>query len=252
MGREPIFEHFTFAHPEREVMDREGHFVFPGLLTHRAQDRLTKSLAYIESIKAQGVEGHEPNRFAAEFDFYLESLIGHPQMLTLARSILGDEIRYDHCVALNRPGGNNGQSWHTHGYGEENPDLGFVRIFFYVNGFEPTDGGLKVVPGSHLFRDRLDRAETDESVEAGWLHGKVHPATGASLKVEALSVPSGTVIAMWTFAAHGVNPRLPNSDTRWCVVYAYRNPGLPSRARWISPEYEKRRIPGAGGLMSLY
>jgi hypothetical protein len=35
-------------------------------------------------------------------------------------------------------------------------------------------------------------------------------------------------------------------------VYAYRNPGLPSNARWISEEYEKRRIPGAEGLLSLY
>ena len=76
--------------------------------------------------------------------------------------------------------------------------------------------------------------------------------TGKPLQVEALSVPVGTVIAMWTFAAHGVNSRLPNSDTRWCVVYAYRNPGLPSRARWISDEYAKRRIPGAEGLLSLY
>jgi hypothetical protein len=252
MGREPIFEDFTFGQAEREVMDQDGHFVFPGLLTHTAQERLIESLSYIESIKPQGVEGHEPNRFAAEFDSYLESLIGHPQMLMLARSILGDEIRYDHCATLNRPGGNKGQPWHTHGYGEENPALGFVRTFFYVNGFEPNDGGLKVVPGSHLFRERMDRADTDEILQAEWLQGKVHPITGESLQVEALSVPSGTVITMWTFAAHGVNPRLPKSDTRWCVVYAYRNPGLPSRARWISPEYEKRRISGAEGLLHLY
>ena len=29
-------------------------------------------------------------------------------------------------------------------------------------------------------------------------------------------------------------------------------PGLPSNARWISEEYEKRRIRGAESLLSLY
>ena len=94
-----------------------------------------------------------PNRYAAEYDKYLASLIGHPQLLGLARRVLGAPIRFDHCVTLNRPGGNGGTSWHSHSYGEEDPRLGFLRIFFYVNGFEIGDGGLKVVPGSHLFRD---------------------------------------------------------------------------------------------------
>ena len=110
---------------------------------------------------------------------------------------------------------------------EEDPSLGFVRIFFYVNGFEPDDGGLKVVPGSHLFRDRIGRMDSDEALQEQWLRGKNHPITDDPLQIHALSAPPGTVIAMWTFAAHGVNPRQPSSDTRWCVVYAYRNPGLP-------------------------
>ena len=155
MEWEPIFHDFTFGESERREMDRDGHIAFPGLLRDDAQEKLTESLSYIESLRPRAKEGHEPNRFAAEFDWYLESLIGHPQMLRLARDILGENIRYDHCVSLNRPGGNRGINWHTHGYGEEDPSLGFVRIFFYVNGFEPDDGGLKVVPGSHLFRDRI-------------------------------------------------------------------------------------------------
>ena len=252
MDWEPIFHDFTFGEPEREEMDREGHIAFPGLLKDDAQEKLTESLSYIESLRSQAKEGHEPNRFAAEFDWYLESLIGHPQMLRLARDILGENIRYDHCVSLNRAGGNRGTHWHTHGYGEEDPSLGFVRIFFYVNGFEPDDGGLKVVPGSHLFRDRIGRMDSDQALQEQWISGKNHPITDDPLQIHALSAPPGTVIAMWTFAAHGVNPRQPSSDTRWCVVYAYRNPGLPSNARWISEEYEKRRVPGAEGLLSLY
>ena len=168
------------------------------------------------------------------------------------RWVLGEEIRYDHCVALNRPGGNEGTHWQSHEYAEEDARLGFVRVFFYVNGFELDDGGLKVVRGSHLFRDAGIRATSNEELEAGWMAGKAHPLTGEALAIEALSVPKGTVVLMWTHAAHGVNPRKEGSDTRWCVVYAYRNPGRASQARWISEGFEQKPIEGADGLMSLY
>ena len=229
MSWEPIFRDVDLGKPDREALDRDGHVAFPGLLTERACRRLARSLSYIDSIAAAGNPGHEPNRFAAEYDWYLESLIGHPQMLGLARAILGREVRYDHCATLNRAGGNPGITWHRHGYSAEDPGLGFIRIFFYVTGFAPDDGGLKVVPGSHLFREQF-HGLSDRELRDGWLAGRRHPTT----------------------ALHAVNPRRPGSDVRQCVVYAYRNPGQPSRARWISADYEKRRIRGAEGLLSLY
>ena len=106
-------------------------------------------------------KGMNRTDFAAEYDSYLESLIPHPQMLKLARQVLGEDIRYDHCVSLNRPGGNNGAGWHSHAYAEDDPSYGFVRIFLYVNGFKADDGGLKAVPGSHLYRDPKIQAATD-------------------------------------------------------------------------------------------
>ena len=107
------------------------------------------------------------------------------------------------------------------------------------------------MPGSHLYRDRTAKAETDSELEGGWMKDKKHPQTGEPLAIEALSAPPGTVIVMWTHALHGVTPKT-SSDTRWTVVYAFRNPGLPSSARWISPEFEQCVIPGAEGLLSLY
>jgi hypothetical protein len=252
MIQEPIFNAYIFGDVERTQMDRDGHLMLSGLLTEQAQEKLTASMEHIESLRAQEEKGHEPRRFSAEFDTYLESLIGHPQLLGLARTILGDDIRYDHCVALNRPSGQKGMSWHAHGYGEENFDLGFVRVFFYINGFGEDDGGLKVVPGSHLFKDRTIKGEDDADLYQKWVNGKTHPKTGEPLQIEALSAPPGTVIVMWTHALHGVNPRKPSSDTRWTVVYAYRNPGLPSNARWISEDFEQKVIPGAEGLLGLY
>ncbi len=252
MPQPPIFHDYTFGEHERKKLDSDGHYVFPGLLTSDAQEKLTHSLSHILELSRTSKEGHEPNRFSAEYNSYLESLIPHPQMLELVRKVLGEDIRYDHCVSLNRPGGNRGIGWHSHGYGDDDPSLGFVRIFFYVNGFEPDDGGLKAVPGSHLYRDSKIQARTDEDLRKGWLVGKTHPETGEPLEIEPLSAPPGTVALMWTHAAHAVSERKADSNTRWCVVYAYRNPGEPSGARWITPEFEKKPIPGAEGLMSLY
>lgn len=245
-----LFRPFEFGPDQRRQMDRDGHVAFPGLLTDAACERLVEALAHIHSLPADAER--PPNHYAAELHPYLESLIGHPQLLGLARAILGDDIRYDHCVSLNRPGGNDGAGWHSHRYGEDRPDLGFVRIFFYVSGFERGDGNLKVVPGSHLFRDPEIGGPSDEALRAGWMAGKVHPETGEPLQIDELEAPPGTVIAMWTHAAHAVNPRRAGSDTRWCVVYAFRNPGCPSRARWITPAFEAKAIPGAEGLLGLY
>ena len=252
MPQSSIFHPYRFGETERKKMDSDGHFVLPGLLTPDAQGKLTNALSHILELSRTSTEGHEPNRFSAEYNAYLESLIAHPQMLELARKVLGEDIRYDHCVSLNRPGGNSGVRWHSHEYADDEPSLGFIRIFFYVNGFEPNDGGLKAVPGSHLYRDARIHAPSDEALREGWLAGRKHPETGKPLEIEALSAPSGTVALMWTHAAHAVSPRKADSHTRWCVVYAYRNPGRPSRARWLTPEFERKPIPGAEGLMSLY
>ena len=247
-----LFKSYEFGATERAKLDRDGHFVFPGLLTATACERLVSSLRNIIAQGKEATKGHEPQRFSAEYDAYLESLIAHPDMQHMARAILGDEIRWDHCVSLVRPKGTPAMAWHSHEYAEDDKSLGFIRIFFYIFGFGHDDGGLKVIPGSHLFRDDSIRARDDAEMGAGWMRGRIHPQTGEPLGIEHLDAPPGSVIVMWTHAAHGVVARQADSTTRYCVVYAYRNPGRPSQARWISEAYESRGVPGAEGLLSLY
>ena len=47
MERVPIFHEFTFGDAAQEVMARDGHIVFPRLLTDDAQQKLTKPRSYI-------------------------------------------------------------------------------------------------------------------------------------------------------------------------------------------------------------
>jgi hypothetical protein len=248
--RLPIFNEISLGADEKAAFDRDGHLALPGLLTDTARSGLTSALSKIQEIHEQ--IGDRASHYSAEYDSYLAELIAHPQMLDLAHWALGPEIRYDHCVALNRPPGNTGVSWHSHDYADNDPHLGFIRIFFYVNGFDVQDGALGVVPGSHLFRESRIGAGSDEQFRSGWMAGKRHPLTREPLEIEYLTAPPGTVVLMWTHAAHAVRPRLPDSPTRWTVVYAYRNPGRESRARWISEAFEASPPAGAEGLMSLY
>ena len=256
-----LFHPYALGPREKAELDERGHLALPGILTPEACSLLTQALGRIAELQqpydarppAERQPGErQPGAYAAENDTFLASLIAHPELLGLARSVLGDEIQYDHCVALNRRANNPGVRWHTHEYADQQVNLGFVRIFFYISGFEPNDGGLQVVPGSHLFRDSAVVANTDEELERNWIDGKRHPLTGEPLSIEALRAAPATVTLMWTHALHSVTPRKPTSPMRWTVVYAYRNPGQPSRSRWISEEFEKSELPGPEGLMSLY
>jgi hypothetical protein len=239
---------------EREALDRNGHVLLPGRLAPEARSALIAALADIETqIESDPIT---PRHYSAEHNAYLASLIAHPEMLGLVKAAIGPEIRFDHCVALNRAGGDNGSDWHSHDYAEDRPELALIRIFFYINGFTPSNGGLKVVPGSHLYRDpKIDahkgaQAFDDEAFRARWLQEKRHPLTGERLRIESLSAPEGSVVLMHTHAAHAVSPRQANSPMRWCVVYAYRNPGAPvSVGRWISKAFEQSPPPGAAWLM---
>lgn len=253
----PLFEPYALGARARAELDTSGHLVLPGLLTPVAREALVAALERVAARQAacgpeEAPGERSPGKYAAEYDGFLASLISHPQMLALARSILGDDIRYDHCVALNRAAAHPGMRWHSHEYSDADPRLGFLRIFFYVNGFDAEDGALKVVPGSHLFRDSHVTADTDAALEASWLNGRRHPLTNEPLRIERLTAAPGSVILMWTHALHGVTPRRASSGTRWTVVYGYRNPGQPSRARWISEDFERSDLPGTEGLMSLY
>ena len=185
----------------------------------------------------------------AEHDEYLESIVGHPQMLALARSVLGDELRFDHqCTCSRRHAGDAGMSYHSHSYADEHPQIGYIRVFFYLNGFGLEDGNLKTVPGSHLFRTDTGSGRTDAEIMA-WAAGKRHPVTGKPLAIRKLSCPPGSVVVMWTHATHGVDPKPADSERRWALITAYRNPGglLDTETGitiWMTPKYRDAPTPG--------
>ena len=251
MNQTNIFNPFEFDETEKEAFDRDGHFLLPGILTSETCKQLTRSLALIQPFReSKDPQLRHHSGHAAEYDSYLASLIAHPQMLDLIHKVLGPDIRFDHCGTLNRPPGHQGFGWHSHGYADDQPELGLILVFFYVNGFSTDDASLKVVPGSHHYRDPAIEGRTDQELRSGWLNGKKHPMTGAPLDIEVLEAPKGTVILMWIHAAHAVNARKLDSPTRWTIVYGYRNPGEESSSRHITEEFEQNPYPGTAFLLN--
>jgi hypothetical protein len=168
---------------------------------------------------------------------FLMNVLTHPQFLELQRMCLSsDDIYFDHHQLLSRPGGYSGGRWHSHGIGGGRDDCGSATVpeyraqpninltLCYPRGFEAQgDGGLKLVAGSHLFRDPSGcRAATDDEFRRGWLRDRRHPVTSKPLKIEHLAVPPGSIVCCLSHAAHGVAPRAPGRQTRWCSLYCYR------------------------------
>lgn len=168
---------------------------------------------------------------------FMMNVLTHPHMLELQRMCLGcDTIFFDHNQLLSRPGGYRGGRWHSHQVGSRCDDCGVATLaeydaqpnasltLCYLNGFEAeNDGGLKIVRGSHLFRDPNGcRADTDEEMRQGWLHGRTHPVTGNALEIEHLSLPPGSLVCCLSHAAHGVAAKAAAKDTRWCSLICYR------------------------------
>ncbi len=168
---------------------------------------------------------------------FLMNVLTHPQMLQLQRMCLGCEnVYFDHNQLLTRPGGYSGHRWHSHRIGA-GKDCGIVAhpteyqlqsnfnlTLCYPDGFSAEDdGGLKIIKGSHLFRDPMGcLADSDEEMQQGWMQGRVHPVTSEPLRIERFSLAPGSVVCCLSHAAHAVAPKVPGRETRWCSLYCYK------------------------------
>lgn len=194
---------------------------------------------------------------------FLMDVLTHPQMLQLQRWCLESEnIYFDHNQLLTRPAGYPGDGWHCHpiGAGRDNCDVAKLTEYraqpntnltmCYPEGFAAgNDGGLKIVRGSHLFRDPAKcRFATDEEMEQQWLANRVHPVTGTPLKIEHLSLPPGSIVCCLTHAAHAVEPKAAGRKTRWCTLYCYKKPddltGLVQPPRSVPPVWAMKAMRG--------
>lgn len=176
---------------------------------------------------------------------YLMNVITHKEMLELQRLLLGSsDVYFDHNQLLSRPAGYVGGNWHSHKVGpsydsgialpeEYDSQPNAILTLCYLNGFQSDeDGGLKIIRGSHLFRDPTGCvAKTDEEMENGWLNGRIHPITGKALEIEKLALPPGSIVCCLSHAAHGVASKVATQETRWSFLICYRKKSIDGYAQ---------------------
>jgi hypothetical protein len=144
-----------------------------------------------------------------------------------------------------------------------------VRTLCYPEGFlAANDAGLKIVPGSHLFRENgghgdlynigevpsereKDPSKADAVMREGWLKGKLNPISGAPLMVERPALPPGSMASILHHTLHGVDPKDPSAGTRWCCLMAYRAPDplkeAPTQSRTLPGMWERESVAEVGG-----
>jgi hypothetical protein len=202
---------------------------------------------HMNELRVRVGQGFLPECFPPSHSPFLFDVVTHPQMLRLHRLMLGQEIRFDHCTLLNRLPSFRGQGWHSHSYAEDGnvgspapPELGLVRTIAYPDGFSADgDGGVRLVPGAHLFRAThiTPGGTTDDDVfQREWLHDKTHPVTGEALVPMKISVPPGSLVSFLCNMPHAVDSRAKGHGTRWsCVHYNPRNACFPSPFTCATP-----------------
>jgi ectoine hydroxylase-related dioxygenase (phytanoyl-CoA dioxygenase family) len=142
-----------------------------------------------------------------------QSLLEHPAVLDLTKHILGptmlNESYLVHSCDANvaRPGG---QEQHLHldrtklGDGQTRPLQS--RFVFCLDQFEEENGATRLVPGSHLWNDRIDatRSTHYESVPA--------------------EAPSGSLIVFTDMLLHGTGANVTADRERVSVNFGYCPP----------------------------
>ena len=200
--------------------------------------------------------GGFPEHNAVEYSQFLRHACTHSDMIALQCAVLGvapspDELRFDHGLILNRKHGFKGQNWHSHSYKQEgaadyteqqDPRFGgaLVRMLCYPEGFksDPEEGGLGVIPGSHLASGYC-RGFDDAGVNE-WLRGK-EGADGAALGPMRLSLPPGSVVVIHCYTVHSVAPHtVDGAAPRFASLFCFRRRATgPARSRWVSARFEE-------------
>ena len=256
-------EGFTITAPHAvQVMDAVGRADASPEGSQRAM------AAFQRLFHEQGADSGLVGPCPADHDRTLGLLVGNPDLLELMRSALSadggrdaSKLFFDACTLLNRLPGTNwadgGMGVHSHmfadGYArdtvstvdgwEDKPGEAMIRAFFYISGFNSIDGGcLKVIPGSHTWRDPGLGSRLLQWRGAGKTSHEGVPLTEVELEC-----PPGSVILMHTHAAHGVTPMRRGKAAgapRWAFVACYRIGESWSPSRNLTSAFASRDGPG--------
>jgi hypothetical protein len=175
---------------QHRFFDTFGYLRLPGLIA----DRIGRVIDAFEGVWAARGGGHngKPHDGTARSCIVpfidqseeLSSLIDDPRIHGLACSLLGDDFNYMGSDG-NYYVGDTG--WHPDG---AHPVQRFIKIAFYLDQLDGSNGALRVIPGSHHL-DCAYRRLIDENVRDS--HGRLG-LHGSQIPADALAVTPGDIL----------------------------------------------------------
>ena len=144
--------------------DSFGYIYFPGLLTEEI-DWITEEHRLVFEKKSVTHDGTKRSMIVPFSDQseQLCTLLDHPKVLEVLKSLLGDDFNYAGGDGNYYSGDT---SWHPDG--QHQVGL-YAKFHLYLDPLTRDTGCIRVIPGSHLFgewRDRLERVRrSKESVD---------------------------------------------------------------------------------------
>lgn len=220
---------------ELEQLTTRGFLVRPGLVSTAGLERLGAALAEIaaaDNVEIGSAQHIQNNVFGAwgprwlmeRHETFLELAYWQP-LLSVVRAMLGPMVRVRHSQArvswpANQTVLRNDAPWHHHIVRVPKPLPPFwayphrFDTLIYLDALDANNGGLALVPGSHL-----------------WHHTELVPdAVSKDVHTDLVTGPAGTCVIMHRAMWHRALPNLPTGGARrmvliqWSPVEGRRSP----------------------------
>jgi ectoine hydroxylase-related dioxygenase (phytanoyl-CoA dioxygenase family) len=209
----------------------EGYLVIPELLTSAEVDAFVDHVAHEPAIGSHGLQGHR-------HDPQYRHLAEHPKIAGAAMQLRGGRVRVVQTMLLNKPPqGGKGIALHQDSHYLPNEPNTLMACWLAFTDTDPDNGGLCVVPGTHLEGLRAAQKNQDEREHASWemehlmrdRDGREWKKTVVSFQITdldparivRLTVPRGGGVFFTGMTVHGSysNQSADRLRTAWAVHY---------------------------------
>jgi len=221
-----------------DCFNDDGYLVVPDLLTRKEVDAFVDHLAREEAIRTYGLQGHRQ-------DPQYRYLATHPRIAGGAAQLRGGRVRIVQTMLLSKPPqGGRGIALHQDCHYLPNDPNTLMACWLALTDTDPENGGLCVVPGSHLEGLRTVRKNQDAKEHATWetehvMRGRDGREWNQTLvsfqiadldpaRIVRLTVPRGGGVFFTGLTIHGsfANQSSDRPRTAWAVHFVHEDTWL--------------------------
>lgn len=156
MSARVAVETVTWSERNAHELEDQGYTNAGRIFSHGELATIAREYDRLVTLEAQVLgseaEGHFPYRAMLNFrSAELKAFIQHPALLGVARSVLGDDVRFWWDQGINKsPGAGSYIAWHQDNGYEPGRIPEYLTCWLALDDSSRENGGLEVIPGSHI------------------------------------------------------------------------------------------------------